>query len=190
MKIKTNSFLWMGWLCAALPGLMACGPEYTEENTAQELVEASEVEQVQSFLTEPGNILTGEDRYTHPYYASGGRCVFETTLGTLPDSVMWLYGPNSTTNFISYDDDSGAGYASRIEGFLHPGTYYATVGAYSSSQTGDYIISMNCYSAVRYQSHVASLGWMGWVYDGNVSGTTGQSRRMEAIRVWLTGTCG
>ena len=38
---------------------------------------------------------------------------------------------------------------------------------------------------LRYQAHVAGLGWLGWVGDGEVSGTTGQSRQMEAVRIRL-----
>lgn len=36
---------------------------------------------------------------------------------------------------------------------------------------------------VEYRAHAASLGWMGWVRDGALAGTTGQSRRIEAIQV-------
>lgn len=163
--------------------LTACGPEAVED--LESPGDGSSLTTQQSALSEPGNILRGGDRYTHPFNATGGRCVFETTLQSLPDSVLWLYGPNSTTNLIAYDDDSGAGLASRIERYLHPGTYYATVGGYSSSQTGSYTVHMNCYAAVRYQAHVAWRGWLGWVYDSEVAGTTGQSRRMEAVQISL-----
>jgi uncharacterized protein YjdB len=171
-------------LAFAALSLMACGPEDLEglDPVASELVLARRT----NALTEPGNILTGGDRYTHPYYASGGNCVFETTLGTLQDSVLWLYGPNSSTNLIAYDDDGGNGLASRIQRHLQPGTYYATVAGYNSSQTGTYEISMNCYAAVRYQAYAANLGWLGWGYDGFVAGTTGQSRQMEAVQLMLS----
>lgn len=130
-------------------------------------------------------IITGGDRYTHPYDASGGNCVFETTLNTLPDSVMWLDGPNSSTTQIAYDDDNGPGLGSRIQMYLSPGACYATVAGFSPSQTVSYQISMNCYAAVRYQSHITDYGWMGWGDAGSISGTTGQSRQMEAIQLVL-----
>jgi hypothetical protein len=38
---------------------------------------------------------------------------------------------------------------------------------------------------VTYQAHVEGIGWMGWVSNGDVAGTTGQSRRMEAVRIQL-----
>ncbi len=38
---------------------------------------------------------------------------------------------------------------------------------------------------VCYQAHVGGVGWAFPVCDGMVAGTTGQGRRLEAIRVWL-----
>ncbi|MGN1299276.1 MAG: GH25 family lysozyme [Candidatus Scatovivens sp.] len=45
-------------------------------------------------------------------------------------------------------------------------------------------------SSVRYQVHLKDLGWVNTVYDGQVGGTTGQSRRMEAIAIALNGVDG
>lgn len=36
---------------------------------------------------------------------------------------------------------------------------------------------------IRYQAHVADYGWLDWVDDGETAGTTGQSRRMEAVKI-------
>ena len=36
---------------------------------------------------------------------------------------------------------------------------------------------------VNYQAHVSNIGWMGSVSDGELAGTTGQSRQIEAIRI-------
>lgn len=38
---------------------------------------------------------------------------------------------------------------------------------------------------VRYRTHVQNVGWMDFVEDGNESGTTGQSLRVEALNVEL-----
>jgi subtilisin family serine protease len=38
---------------------------------------------------------------------------------------------------------------------------------------------------VQYQAHVANLGWLAPVSDGQVAGTTGQSRQMEAAIIQL-----
>jgi len=40
-------------------------------------------------------------------------------------------------------------------------------------------------AGITYQAHVQDVGWMEWVSDGAIAGTTGQARRMEALRVHL-----
>jgi uncharacterized protein YjdB len=41
-------------------------------------------------------------------------------------------------------------------------------------------------SRVSYQAHVQDEGWLEWVDEGEVAGTTGESRRMEALKVKLS----
>ena len=36
---------------------------------------------------------------------------------------------------------------------------------------------------VKYRSHLQSTGWQEWKHDGEMSGTTGESRRLEAIQI-------
>ena len=36
---------------------------------------------------------------------------------------------------------------------------------------------------IRYRAHVQNIGWQGFVTNGQVAGTTGQSLRMEAIQI-------
>ncbi len=38
---------------------------------------------------------------------------------------------------------------------------------------------------VTYQTHIESVGWQDWKSDGEVSGTSGQSKRLEAIKIEL-----
>jgi len=38
---------------------------------------------------------------------------------------------------------------------------------------------------VSYQTHVQDIGWQGYVSNGEISGTSGQSRRLEAIQIKL-----
>ncbi len=38
---------------------------------------------------------------------------------------------------------------------------------------------------IRYQTHVQDVGWQGIVYDGALSGTTGQGKRLESIKISL-----
>ncbi len=42
-------------------------------------------------------------------------------------------------------------------------------------------------TAVVYQTHVQRIGWQGLRYNGAMSGTEGQSKRLEAIRISLAG---
>lgn len=51
--------------------------------------------------------------------------------------------------------------------------------------------SSNSYTGgITYQTHVSDIGWQGWKSDGDVSGTTGQARKIEAIQIKLTGEMG
>lgn len=38
-------------------------------------------------------------------------------------------------------------------------------------------------SNVKYCGHLQDIGWTNWVSNGEIAGTTGQSRRMEAIKI-------
>ena len=39
--------------------------------------------------------------------------------------------------------------------------------------------------AITYQVHARKIGWMNWRCDGDMAGTTGQNRRLEALKLWL-----
>jgi len=41
-------------------------------------------------------------------------------------------------------------------------------------------------AGVSYQTHIQDIGWQGYVSNGTASGTSGQSKRLEAIRIKLT----
>jgi uncharacterized protein YvpB len=40
---------------------------------------------------------------------------------------------------------------------------------------------------VEYSAHVQDIGWTGWAADGAVAGAEGQNKRVEAVRIRLTG---
>jgi hypothetical protein len=67
-----------------------------------------------------------------------GRYLIETTGNA--DLFMTLFGPNSTTQKLAEDDDSGADTNPQITAALQPGRYYARVRHYNPSQTGTYEI--------------------------------------------------
>ena len=39
---------------------------------------------------------------------------------------------------------------------------------------------------VAYRTHVQTYGWQGWKYNGQMSGTSGQAKRLEGIEIKLT----
>lgn len=45
-------------------------------------------------------------------------------------------------------------------------------------------------ATVEYQSHLRNIGWQGIVTDEAISGTVGESRRMEAIQIGIRGVSG
>ena len=45
----------------------------------------------------------------------------------------------------------------------------------------------NITGGIEYCTHIQDIGWTGWSADGAMSGTTAQSKRLEAIQIRLTG---
>ena len=45
--------------------------------------------------------------------------------------------------------------------------------------------AVNSNPSVVYQTHVQTMGWQGWKKDGEMSGTSGQSKRLEGINIKL-----
>lgn len=81
----------------------------------------------------------GEEDLFKFVVTTGGDHVIDTKGPT--DVVMRLYGPDSHTNVIAEDDDSGTGTNARIIASLIPGQYYAQVRHYNRAEgKGDYTI--------------------------------------------------
>jgi uncharacterized protein YjdB len=38
---------------------------------------------------------------------------------------------------------------------------------------------------VCYSAHVQDIGWQDRVCDGEMAGTTGHGKRMEAVKIWI-----
>ncbi|SJZ96259.1 Uncharacterized conserved protein YjdB, contains Ig-like domain [Pilibacter termitis] len=49
-------------------------------------------------------------------------------------------------------------------------------------------IDLKTIPKIQYEAHVQNIGWQAPVYDGEVAGTFGQSKRMEALRIRLLET--
>ena len=43
---------------------------------------------------------------------------------------------------------------------------------------------------IYYRSHVQNVGWQGWVSNGGLSGTSGQSLRLEGMNIYIGGQSG
>jgi hypothetical protein len=46
------------------------------------------------------------------------------------------------------------------------------------------------FRGLTYRSHAANIGWLPFVWNGDISGTVGQSRRLEAISMQMSQTSG
>jgi uncharacterized protein YjdB len=49
-------------------------------------------------------------------------------------------------------------------------------------------VSGNSNLGIQYTTHCQSYGWMAWSANGETNGTSGESKRMEAIKIQLTGS--
>jgi uncharacterized protein YjdB len=58
--------------------------------------------------------------------------------------------------------------------------------AYVSNGASQTSVSGANSTHVAYQTHVQTYGWQNWKYDGAMSGTSGESKRLESIKIKLT----
>ena len=72
-----------------------------------------------------------------------------------------------------------AGYSKRMEAIQIK--LVAKNGAAPGATARPYISSR-----VKYRTHVQTYGWQDWVSEGQMSGTSGQAKRLEAIQINLT----
>ena len=98
-----------------------------------------------------------------------------------------------------------AGQAKRLEGIqivilpkesAKPGDAYANVNIANYVHTSQSYISISGLGDpqvagerdvnVAYRTHVQTYGWQGWKYNGQMSGTYGQAKRLEGINIKLT----
>jgi uncharacterized protein YjdB len=70
-------------------------------------------------------------------------------------------------------------------------SYTNGVLSFATDQFSTYILGYLPASAgVYYQTHVQDVGWQDYVRNGATSGTSGESKRLEAIRIKLEGVSG
>ncbi len=107
--------------------------------TAPTVLEAIELKVNAARRTAASIGKAGEEDLFKFTVTTGGNHIIDTKGST--DVVMRLFGPNSSTNVIAEDDDSGEGSNARIATGLVPGLYYAQVRHYNrAGGQGSYTI--------------------------------------------------
>ena len=86
-----------------------------------------------------------------------------------------------------------AGQAKRLEGIeikiVKKGEVPSGIIGYSYIEYGKKAeLNSNVTGMVNYRTHVQSYGWQGYVYDGSLSGTYGEAKRLEGIEISLGDT--
>lgn len=111
--------------------------------------------------SKPGTISPSDDVDFFRFSASANsQYTISITLGTLGDSVLYLYSTNGTTLITSNDDYTG--YASRIVWTCTSnGTYYIKVSGFDSDDTGTYTLVLTS----------SAGGTTGTISDGEMLGT-------------------
>lgn len=86
---------------------------------------------------------------------------------------------------LNYADVNAASYANRGEAYIAlsgqaPVLNQATTDSRDPQITGQDVTN------VVYRTHVQTYGWQGWKYNGQMSGTSAEAKRLEGIKIKLT----
>ena len=137
----------------------------------------------QFYITEvlglPSYILSGCGLVSNMLYQPK-RAVLDEFFDEVPmnrmnkgDIVIWDYG-----HIAIYDhwDEQGVWYFTQ-----NPGVCQLKV----ISNNGGYAFRKKEVAKhnIGYRAHLEEYGWQDWVFDGDIAGTTGESRRLEAIQI-------
>ena len=75
--------------------------------------------------------------------------------------------------------------SARSEAYIALAGSSPVVGAANTDALNPVIHGVNT-TNVAYKTHVQSYGWQGWKYNGAMSGTSGEAKRLEGINIKLT----
>lgn len=95
--------------------------------------------------TTAGNLeVTGDSDFFRFTAVGGNSYRFTTSLGTLGDSTLTLYGTDGTTNLAFNDDDPSGGLGSRID-WIAPesGVFYLNVRGFNDNRAGTYSLGVS-----------------------------------------------
>lgn len=145
------------------------------------------------------------DHWSETPFASGGSCGVHTCSG-VPNKAFYLLSQGGTHHLGGSMTGIGADRAAAIwyyalTSYMTSGTTFAqartaTINAanalYGSTEAVAVanswcLVGVGGCAGITYRAHVANLGWLPWVWNGSLSGTTGQSRRMEAAQLIVSG---
>lgn len=96
-----------------------------------------------SNIVQNGDLEVAGDVDWFTFFAvPGAQVTLETSLGTLPDSILRLYDTDGVTE-LAFDDDGGPGLASRIDYTITTGgQYYVRVEDFGNPNPGTYTLSL------------------------------------------------
>ena len=105
----------------------------------------------------------------------GDIVVWGAGLGNTYGHIAVATGEGNTSNFYSYDLNWGSKVVHKVQhnykgflGVLRPNDQSKITGVISKPD-------------IKYKAHIQDIGWQDWKKSGEVAGTEGQSKRIEAI---------
>ena len=135
-------------------------------------------------------------------YKGTKETTFKINAKTLPSNPVlsetsYNYEGKAKTPGVTVKDGTktlvnGTDYTVKYSNNVNVGTATVTVtgkGNYTGSKSTNFVISKPATQVVRsvvsYSTHVQNIGWQTAVQDGATAGTSGQSKRLEAIKISL-----
>lgn len=77
-----------------------------------------------------------------------------------------------------------------VDGESTAGDQATDEGTALQTQSDEAALKTQAAASVTYRTQIQKVGWQGWRKDGSMSGTSGKARRLEAIKVKLSGVSG
>ena len=157
-------------ICACMPSIA-----FADE-------EAADAVAIESATTNPGCDDAGGEATVEPDVAEADRSAQESSGSRSADCMSGYEASQdpttqkeASTELQSFTQD-----ASNLE------TPSASEESAGSSESHDGTAPLS--ESVVYRAHVENVGWQDWVHDGDMTGTSGEALRMEAVEFSLEGS--
>lgn len=111
-------------------------------------------------------------------------------------NTVKVYSNCDNVKLIVNNKDYGNGQKQQEGVFVWKNVEYSesndikAIGNSDNCEYTDEIQDIHLETSVNYQTHVQDLGWQSTVKDGQTAGTTGQAKRLEAIKIDLNNSNG